>query len=75
LFSVSQKGAAFLCHARRTLDVVENLPHAALAIASAAEHRVVIAGTSAAIHGLKPFVVAQYTTERPGVSPGTTMSS
>ena len=41
--SVSHKGAAFLRHARRTLDVVENLPRAALAIASGAEDRVVVA--------------------------------
>ena len=42
--SVSQKGTVFLRHVRRTLDVVENLPRAALAIASGAEDRVVIAG-------------------------------
>ena len=73
--SVSQKGATFLRHARRTLDVVENLPRAALAIASGAEDRVVIAGTSAVVHGLMPFVVASYTTERPGASPGIIMRS
>jgi DNA-binding transcriptional LysR family regulator len=72
---VSQKGAAFLRHARRTLDVVENLPRAALAIASGAEDRVVIAGTSAVVHGLMPFVVAEYTTERLGASPGIIMRS
>jgi DNA-binding transcriptional LysR family regulator len=73
--SVSQKGAAFLRHARRTLDVVENLPRAALAIASGAADRVAIAGTSAVIHGLLPFTIAKYIEQRPGSSPSITMRS
>jgi DNA-binding transcriptional LysR family regulator len=73
--SASQKGASFLRHARRTLDVVENSPRAALAIASGAEDRVAIARTSAVIHGLMPFVVAKYTTERPETSPSIIMRS
>jgi DNA-binding transcriptional LysR family regulator len=66
--SVSQKGTVFLRHVRRTLDGIENLPRAALAIASGAEDRVDIAGTSAVVHGLMPFVVAKYTAKRPGAS-------
>jgi DNA-binding transcriptional LysR family regulator len=73
--SVSQKGTVFLRHVRRTLDGVENLPRAALAIASGAEDRVVIAGTSAVVHGLMPFVVAKYTAKRPGASPSIIMRS
>ncbi|MDA1100033.1 MAG: LysR family transcriptional regulator [Proteobacteria bacterium] len=73
--SVSRKGAAFLRHAQRTLDVVENLPRAALAIASGAADRVVIAGTSAVVHGLLPFAVARYINERPGSPPSITMRS
>ena len=73
--TVSQKGAAFLRHARRTLDVVENLPRAALAIAAGAADRVSVAGTSAVVHGLLPFAVARYAAERPGSLPGITMRS
>jgi DNA-binding transcriptional LysR family regulator len=73
--SVSQKGAAFLRHARRTLDVVENLPRAALAIASGAADRVAIAGTSAVIHGLLPSTIAKYIEQRPESSPSITMRS
>ncbi len=57
-------------HARRTLDSVENLPRAALAIASVAENREFIAGKSSVIHGLMQFVVAQYTTDCQGASTG-----
>lgn len=73
--SVSRKGAAFLRHARRTLDVVETLPRAALAIASGAADRVMIAGTSSVVHGLLPFAVARYVRERPGSQPSITMRS
>jgi DNA-binding transcriptional LysR family regulator len=47
---VSQKGSVFLRHVWRTLDVVENLPCAEVAIASGAEDRVVIAETSTMVH-------------------------
>lgn len=73
--SVSRKGVEFLREARRALDVVENIPRAALAIASGASDRVVIAGTSAVVHGLMPPVIARYTTERPGASPAIVMRS
>lgn len=73
--SISRKGGAFLRHARRTLDVVENLPRAALAIASGAADRVVIAGTSAVVHGVLPLAVARYVRERPGSTPSITMRS
>jgi len=73
--SVSRKGGAFLRHARRTLDVVENLPRAALAIAEGAADRVAIAGTSAVVHGMMPLVVARYVQERPGSAPSITMRS
>ena len=47
---VSQKGAAFLRHVWRTLDALKNLPRAELVIASGAEDRTVIAGTSTMVH-------------------------
>ena len=72
---VNRKGAAFLRHARRTLDAVDHLPRAALAIASGALDRVVIAGTSAIVHGLLPLAVARYVQERPGSPPSIVMRS
>lgn len=46
-----------------------------LAIASGAEVRVVIAGTSSVVHGLMTFVDAENTTKRPRASPDIFMRS
>lgn len=73
--SVSRKGMEFLREARRALDVVENLPRAALAIASGFSGRVVVAGTSAVIHGLMPFVISRYAMEGTDVAPAIVMRS
>ncbi|MDF1790704.1 MAG: LysR family transcriptional regulator [Thalassobaculaceae bacterium] len=73
--ALNRHGHAFAAHARKAVELLDNLPRVARSIGAGTYDRVRIVATSSIMHGLLPDVLAAYVAERPDLPPSATMRS
>lgn len=73
--ALNRHGHAFASHARKVVELLDNLPRVARSIGSGTYDRVRVVATSSIMHGLLPDVLTAYVSDRPDLPPSATMRS
>lgn len=73
--ALNRHGHAFAAHARKAVELIDNLPRVARSISTGTYDRVRIVATSSIMHGLLPDALAIYIADRPDLPPSATMRS
>lgn len=73
--ALNRHGHAFAAHARKAVELLDDLPRVARSIATGTYDRVRIVATSSIMHGLLPGALAAYIDDRPDLPPSVTMRS
>ena len=73
--ALNRRGHALAAHARKAVELLDNLPRVARSIGAGTYDRVRLVATSSIMHGLLPDALAGYIADRPDLPPSATMRS